>query len=45
MITETLNKPKKKIIDLIHPHDEKLTLEEYETIKSKVIWTNQSGRS
>jgi len=29
MITGTLNKPKKKIIDLINPNAERLTLEEY----------------
>jgi len=31
MATATLDKPKKKIIDWINPHAEKVTLEEYRT--------------
>jgi len=29
MATITINKPKKKIVDWINPHSEKVTLEEY----------------
>jgi len=29
MVTATLNKPKKRVIDWINPHLEKVTIEEY----------------
>ena len=40
MVTATMNKPKKKVIDWINPHSENVTLEEY---RNEMLAAENSG--